>query len=148
MSYTSLHYHIVFSTKQRRPWLAPEFLPRVCQYMGGIARKLNCQVILGDGSDDHVHLAAIVHPTVALAELVKEVKSRSSGWIHRTFPELREFSWQEGYAAFTVSSSVLPKVKAYILRQREHHRKVRFQDELLALLKRHGIKYDERYIWG
>ena len=79
---------------------------------------------------------------------ISKVKSNSSGWIHGTFPELRGFAWQDGYSSFTVSPSVLPRVMQYIRNQREHHRKTTFQEELIGLLKKHGIKYDERYIWS
>jgi len=147
MSYSCFNYHIVFSTKERRPWLSSEILPRVCEYMGGIARKLNSQLLLANGAEDHVHLAAIVHPTLAVAQFVAKVKANCTGWIHQTFPELRAFSWQEGYAGFSVSSSVLAQVKAYIRGQQEHHRKRSFHEELILLLDKHGIEYDERYLW-
>jgi len=87
MSYTSLLCHIAFATEERRPFLTPEVLPRVCQYVGGIARRLDCQLPAVNGTVDHVHLAAILHPTVAVAQLLGEVKSRSSTWIHKTWPE-------------------------------------------------------------
>ena len=147
MSFTCNHYHVVFSTKERRRWLSAELLPRVCEYIGGIARNLDSQVILASGVEDHVHLAAMLHPTLSIAEFVGKVKANCTGWVHETFPELRAFRWQEGYAAFTVSVSVLPRVKTYIRRQEEHHRKMTFQEELIALLDRHGIEYDERYVW-
>ncbi len=148
MSYTSLFYHIVFSTKDRRPFLSDDTLSRTCPYMGGIARKLKCQLLLANGVSDHVHLAAVVHPTVAIADFIGKVKSNSSGWIHETFADLRDFDWQDGYAAFTVSPSVMPKVKEYIRSQPEHHKKMTFQEELIALLKKHDIEYDEKYIWA
>ena len=148
MSYVNLFYHIVFSTKDRRPWLTGQTLERTCQYMGGIARQHKSQILLGGGMPDHIHLAAIVSPTLAIAEFLKKVKACSSGWIHETFAELAGFSWQDGYAAFSVSPSVLPAVKAYVRDQAEHHKKMTFQEELVALLKKHGVEYDERYIWA
>jgi len=147
MSYTSLFYHIVFSTKERQAFLSPDKLSRACAYMGGVARELKGQVVLGNGAADHIHLAAIVHPSMALAGFVNAVKANSSRWIHETFENLADFSWQEGYAAFTVSKSALPQVMDYIKGQEAHHHKMTFQEELLALLKRHGVEYDERYIW-
>ncbi|MDY7009522.1 MAG: IS200/IS605 family transposase [Planctomycetota bacterium] len=146
MSYTNLFYHIVFSTKNRRPFLSDDVLLRACQYMGGITRKLKSQLLLANGVSDHVHLATMVHPTIAIAEFIGKVKSNSSGWIHDTFADLRDFDWQDGYAGFTVSPSVMPKVKQYIRSQPEHHKKVSFQEELIALLKKHGVEYDEKYI--
>jgi len=96
---------------------------------------------------DHVHLATVIHPTTALAEFIGKVKANTSGWIHKTFPDLREFYWQEGYAAFSISPSMLLQVKRYIRSQQKHHKKLTFKQELIALLKRHGVQYDERYIW-
>ena len=147
MSYTSLFYHIVFSTKERRAFLKPELLERVCNYMGGVARDMEGQLVAANGAADHVHLAAIVHQTVTVADFVKEVKMGGSRWIHETFPRLRDFQWQEGYAAFTVSKSIVPQVVKYVRGQKAHHQKATFQEELIALLERHGVEYDERYLW-
>ncbi len=148
MSYSSLFYHIVFSTKDRRPLLSEEILPRACEYMGGIMRNLGGKMLAGGGAADHVHLAAVLRPTGAIADAVRDVKSNASGWIHDTFPDLRAFRWQDGYAAFTVSKSTVPEVVAYIRQQKDRHGKMTFQEELIALLDRHDIAYDERYIWA
>ena len=148
MSYTSLFYHIVFSTKDRHPLLSGALLGRVCEYMGGIIRNMKGKMLAGNGAADHVHLAAVLHPTTALADALRDIKSSSSRWIHEEFPDLRGFGWQDGYAAFTVSRSVFPDVVAYIRNQEAHHKKLTFQEELLALLAKHGIEYDERYIWS
>jgi putative transposase len=147
MSHRALYYHIVFSTKERRPLLVGDTLDRACRYMAGIARKVKGELLLGNGTTDHVHLAATVPATMAVAEFVRALKANSSGWLHRTVPALRGFQWQDGYAAFTVSPSVLPQVIRYVARQPAHHRTRSFQDELVALLKKHGVEYDERYIW-
>jgi len=147
MSHRALFYHILFSTKQRRPLLAGDALSRTCRYIGGIARKLQGQVLLANGMPDHVHLAASIPATMAVADFVRAVKANSSAWAHQQFPDLRDFAWQDGYAAFTVSPSLLPQVKQYIENQAEHHRKLSFQEELVALLEKHGVEYDERYIW-
>jgi len=146
MSYTSLFYHVVFSTKDRRPLLSEELLPRACEYMGGIIRNMRGKMLAANGSADHVHLAALLRPTAAIADVVRDVKANTSGWIHQTLPNLRAFRWQDGYAAFTVSRSVVPEVVAYIRKQEAHHRKMTFQEELIGLLERHGVEYDERYI--
>jgi REP element-mobilizing transposase RayT len=147
MSYTSLHYHLVFSTKERRPHLGGELAKRVYPFLGGIARDLKCTLLIGGGAADHVHLLADVHQSLALADFVKEMKVASSRWIHETFSDEQHFGWQDGYSAFTVSKSIVPAVDKYIRSQEAHHHKQTFQEELLALLKRHGIEYDERYIW-
>ena len=146
VSYTCLYYHIVFSTKERRPVLSPDLLVRTCQYIGGIARNLRCHVMLGNGVADHINLAASIHPSVALAEFVKTIKSNSTGWIHETFAENADFGWQDGYSGFTVSKSGLPQVIAYIENQQTHHKRISFQDELVRLRKRHGVDYDERFL--
>ena len=147
MSYTSLFYHIVFSTKERRPFLTDAILPRTREYIGGIIRSLKGQMLKANGSDDHLHVVAICPATATLASFVGKFKARSSGWIHETFPGEEGFSWQEGYAAFSVSRSALPRVLAYVEGQAEHHRRMTFQEELLSLLEKHEIEYDERYIW-
>ena len=146
MSYTCLQYHIVFATKNRRAVLQAELLPRLVKYIGGIVRGLRGQLLEANGPEDHLHLAAIVPATVCIADFLRDVKGDCSRWLHETFPQLRAFAWQDGYAAFTVSKSAMPEVIDYIRRQREHHEKMTFQEELIALLERHGIEYDERYI--
>ncbi|MFA6135365.1 MAG: IS200/IS605 family transposase [Phycisphaerae bacterium] len=146
MSYTSHFYHIVFSTKDRRPFLDEACLPRIIDYLGGIIRNLKGQMLAGNGVPDHIHLAVIVHPTIAVSEFINKLKSNSSGWIHETFAELKAFGWQDGYSSFTVSRSILPKVIEYIRGQQAHHKTKTFEEELLALLKKHGIAYDERYV--
>jgi REP element-mobilizing transposase RayT len=147
MSHRALYYHIVFSTKERRPLLVGGTLDKTCRYMGGIARKLKGELLLANGTIDHVHVAANIPASMAVADFVRALKANSSGWLHQTLPTLRSFQWQDGYAAFTVSPSVLPQVTRYIARQAAHHRKRSFQDELVALLEKHGVQYDERYIW-
>ncbi len=147
VSYTALFYHIVFSTKERRSMLSQDILPRVCQYMGGIARNLKGQILVGNGAPDHIHLLGTIPATATVAEFVGKVKANATGWIHETQEDLREFAWQDGYAAFSVSPSVLPHVKQYIRTQQEHHRKMSFQEELVVLLEKHGVEYDKRYIW-
>lgn len=146
MSYHSLHYHIVFSTKERRPWLKGERLTECCRYLGGIVRDLKGVMLDANGDADHVHLVASIPPTIAVSQFLQEVKGGSSKWFHETFPEMRDFWWQEGYAAFAVSKSALSDVQKYVRGQAEHHQKMNFQDELIALLDRHGIEYDPRYV--
>jgi len=146
MSWTSLYYHIVFGTSQRRAFLNDELRERVLKYIGGIVRNMNCQLLEGNGQADHVHLVGMFHPSVALAECVRTVRSNSSGWIHQTLPNLRQFAWQDGYAAFTVSPSVLPDVTQYVRNQDLHHRKMTFHEELVTMLRKHGIDFDERYV--
>ena len=146
MSYTQLNYHLVFSTKDRRPWLGPEVMPRLREYLGGIIRNLGGQMVAANGPADHVHLATILNQKRPLMDILQELKQSSSKWIHQEFPDLRAFAWQDGYAAFTVSHSGMPQVVEYIAQQVPHHRRQTFVEELIALLERHGVQYDERYI--
>ncbi|NLX59308.1 MAG: IS200/IS605 family transposase [Phycisphaerae bacterium] len=142
MSYTCLLYHVVFATKDRRPWLSSEYLPRIQEYMGGTLRNLKGKLLAAGGVADHVHLAMSLNPSVAVADAVRTVKCNSTGWIRDTFPGLTSFAWQDGYAAFSVSMSALPQVHRYLAGQAAHHAKRSFADELRALLVKHGIEFD------
>ncbi len=146
-SHCNLLYHIVFSTKGREPWLTPEIRPRTHQYLGGAIRNEGGIALIVNGTTDHVHVLAKLRQDKAISKLIGELKANSSGWISRTFKEAAAgFQWQEGYGAFTVSESQLPKVHRYIERQEEHHRSVSFLEEFKTLLKAHGLTFDERYL--
>jgi len=145
-SFTNLLYHIIFSTKDRRPIITIDHQPRLYEYIGGIVRGVGGISLGVNGMDDHVHLVAKLRPDWALSDVLRELKSNASGWMHDVFPRLSDFSWQRGYAAFTVSQSNLKQVQRYIDHQKEHHRKVSFRDEFINFLKINGIEYDERYI--
>jgi REP element-mobilizing transposase RayT len=147
-TYTCLQYHVTFSTKNRERWITPDLEPRLWAYLGGIARDNGIVPLKIGGIEDHVHLVLGVPPTLAPSKMVQLLKGGSSKWIHDAFPVLRGFRWQDGYGAFTVSKSNLPEVITYVETQREHHRSKTFQEEFRALLDRHGIEYDERYLWG
>jgi REP element-mobilizing transposase RayT len=147
-TFTSLHYHFVFSTKNRERWISPEIEQRIWKYLGGIARQNQMKALQIGGVDDHVHLVVGMPPTLTVSRALQLLKGGSSRWIHETFPALAGFEWQDGYAAFTVSKSQLPDVVEYAAHQREHHRVRTFQDEYRALLEKHGIEFDERYVWG
>jgi len=146
-SFVSLHCHLVFSTKNREPLIRPSWSPRLYQYIGGIVRGQSGRLIAAGGMADHVHLLVSMGKTRAVADLVRDVKSNSSGWVHETFANLGGFAWQTGYGAFAVSYSNVGEVKRYIAGQEEHHRVRSFKEEFLAFLERHEIEYDERYIW-
>ena len=145
-SYTNLLYHIVFSTKDRRPLITPDYEIRLYDYIGGTVRSLGGISLELNGTDDHVHLLAKLRPDRALSDVLRDLKANASGWMHDVFPELREFSWQRGYGAFTVSQSNVEEVRRYIARQKEHHRKVSFRDEFIQFLNANGIEYDERFV--
>jgi len=146
MSFTNLNYHIVFATKDRRPSMSPELLPRICEYIAGVIYNHNGTPLIINGMPDHLHMAVNVAPTIALSDFVRDVKANASRWIHETFPDLQSFGWQNGYSAFTVSRSAKDLIVAYIAHQQEHHKTMTFQEELVALLDKHEIEYDERYI--
>ncbi|MEP7339271.1 MAG: IS200/IS605 family transposase, partial [Acidobacteriota bacterium] len=145
-TYTSLHYHVIFSTKNRVAYLKPEIEQRVWAYIGGVARKHKMTALQIGGFDDHIHALVMAPPMIAPSQIAQYLKGDSSKWIYETFPELRDFAWQEGYGAFTVSKSNLETVVAYIQKQREHHQKITFQAEYLDFLQKHGVEYDERYV--
>lgn len=147
MSYTSLHYHIVFSTKERRPYLDPDGDERLNAYFGGIIRNLKAKLHIVNNTADHVHLAVGLHPSVSIASFVGTIKTNSSKWIHETFDALQTFSWQEGYSAFSVSYSAINKVIEYTRNQQEHHKKLSFEEELVRLLEKHQIEYDPKYVF-
>ncbi len=147
-TYTSLHYHVIFSTKNREPWLVPDIEQRVWAYVGGIARAHQMIALQVGGIEDHIHALVTAPATLAPSQIAQFLKGDSSRWIHDEFPTLRNFGWQDGYGAFTASKSNLPAIVLYIETQREHHRKRTFQEEYLEFLRQHGIQYDERYLWG
>jgi putative transposase len=147
-TYTSLHYHIVFSTKNREPFIKKDMRERIWAFLGGIARENKMTALYIGGTEDHIHILLMAPPAMALSKMVQLLKGGSSKWIHETFPEMRGFAWQDGYGAFTVSKSHLPEIVRYIQGQEEHHRAKTFQEEYLAFLQKHGIEYDERYVWG
>ena len=147
-TFASLFYHVVFSTKNRVGFIRPEIEERVWTYIGGIARKHKMTAIQVGGAEDHIYALVMAPPTLAPFEIAKYLKGDSSKWIHEEFPDLRGFSWQDGYGAFSVSKSNVPSVVKYIQDQREHHKTRTFQEEYLEFLGKHGVEYDERYLWG
>jgi REP element-mobilizing transposase RayT len=146
-TFTCRRYHIVVSTKHREPWLPAHVQERVWAYLGGIARQHDLTPLLIGGMEDHIHMLLGMPPTVTVSEALRYVKGGSSGWIKENVPGCRGFAWQDGYGAFTVSKSSESDVKEYIAKQQEHHRVKTFQEEYRALLDRHGIQYDEKYLW-
>ncbi|MHC4855605.1 MAG: IS200/IS605 family transposase [Planctomycetota bacterium] len=148
MSYTSLNYHIVFSTKERRAYFNEEQVQTVCRYIGGILRNQKGRLLTANGTADHLHLAASLHPQTNLSDCLREIKASSSRWIHEKYADLERFSWQDGYSAFSVSYSGVDAVLAYIKNQKEHHRKMTFEEELISLLNKHNIDYDPKYVFG
>jgi len=139
--------HVVFSTKERRRTIHESFRPRLFEYMGGIARNEFGRSLVVGGTADHVHGLLSVRPAVSVSDAMRKWRSLSSGWVHKSFPERREFAWQEGYGAFSVSPSNAERVVRYILNQEAHHKRITFKEEFIALLDRHGIEYDPETLW-
>ena len=147
-TYISSLYHCVFSTKQRRRWLSAEVREQLWPYLGGIARKNKMKALAIGGVEDHVHLLLSLPSRIDIAKAIQLIKGGSSKWLHETYPELRSFAWQEGYGAFSIGVSQIEATVRYINSQLQHHRKKTFQEEFLAILERHGIEFDLRYVWG
>ena len=147
-SLSAVYIHLVFSTKDRRPLLRDKpTRDALHSYLGGVSKQLDCPPILIGGVEDHVHLLARFGRTITQAEWVKELKRVSNLWLKERGRDYADFEWQGGYADFSVSQSNLEPVKQYIAGQEEHHRKIGFQDELRALLRKHEIEWDEKYVW-
>ena len=144
MPYCQLFYHLVWATKNRQPLITGAHQSRLYDYIGGTIRELGGISLAINGTEDHVHLLVKLRPDRALSDVLRDLKANASGWMHDVFPGLKDFSWQRGYGAFTVSQSNVEKVRDYIARQKEHHQKKSFRDEFKELLQANGIEYDER----
>ena len=145
-THLSLHYHIVFSTKDRAPIIAAAWRERLPAYIGGVGQNIDGVPEAIGGVADHVHLLIGLRATARLADVRRDLKAGSSRWVHDEIRE-RAFTWQEGYGAFTVSASQREEVREYIARQEEHHRKRTFQEEYVELLQRSGVEYNGLYLW-
>jgi putative transposase len=146
-TYTNLLYHIIFSTKERRPFINPKLRVELHPSIGGIIRDLKGEPIEIGGVEGHIHILAKLPATLALSDALREIKSNSSKWAGERPDLVRTFLWQTGYAAFTVSKSQVVVVRKYIRNQELHHRRKSFKQELVSLLKKNDIDYDERYLW-
>jgi REP element-mobilizing transposase RayT len=147
-SYTSLFAHIIFSTHNREPLLKSPLRERLFAYMGGIARENKIKAVSIGGVMDHAHMLLLIPANIPIAKAVQLVKGGSSKWLHENNTSLKNFAWQEGYGAFSISASQVPEVAVYIAGQEEHHRIKSFQEEYLSFLKENNVEYDERYVWG
>jgi REP element-mobilizing transposase RayT len=147
-SITQLYLHIVFSTKNHVPFLGTQIRSELFKYIGGILNNLECTSIKIGGVDDHIHILCRLSKKIAVVSLLEEIKKSSSKWIKTKGNEFRDFHWQDGYGAFTVSPAGVDNVSLYIENQEEHHSKKKFRDEYLELLKSNNADYDERYLWN
>ena len=146
-SLSSILIHLIFSTKNRHPFLTPEIDAELYPYMASIFKSMKSPPLIINGTSDHVHTFFSLSRVVTIADLVEEVKTGSSKWIKSKGRRFRQFHWQSGYGAFSIGQSQVPTVKRYIERQKEHHRRVTFQDEYRQFLKAYEVDYDERYVW-
>jgi putative transposase len=146
-SLASVLVHLVYSTKNRVPSIMPEIEGELYAYQGAVLREMDCPCLTINGTADHLHMLFSLARTVALSDLVEEVKKRSSKWLKTKSPTLRSFQWQTGYGAFSIGRSGVEGLKRYIADQKEHHRKTSFEDEYRSLLKKYQVDFDERYVW-
>ena len=145
--YLCVKLHMIWSTKGRRRLIDPDWSHRLHAFMASIAQSKNARLLEVNSQPDHIHSYILMPSTISIADLVNALKANSTRWIRQTFPNMRWLSWQEGYAAFSVSNSLEEGVIEYIRNQNEHHRGQDFQKELLELLGRHGVQYDPRYVF-
>jgi len=139
--------HFVFSTKDRAALIKPDMRSRLTEYVGGVCRTSRCALVAASMMPDHAHLLVRMHGSVSMSDLLREVKCRSSAFVREAFAGREWGGWQNGYGGFAVSRSGLDAVEAYIAGQEEHHRRMTFQEEFVALLERHGVEYDPKYLW-
>jgi|SRR5690606_35228504 len=145
-TYTQILYQIVFSTKNREKVLLPEHRPELFKYIWGILKNKNCHLYRINGVEDHIHIATHLHPSVALASLVKDIKLASSKYIKENSLFTHFNGWQEGYGAFTYTVKEKDRLIEYIKNQEEHHKKVTFRNEYIQLLQEHNVEFDEKYL--
>ena len=145
-THLSLHYHLVFSTKNRIPLIKKDWRDRLHSYMGGIVNGINGVPLAIGGIEDHVHLLIGLRATHRLDYVLRDIKRDSSSWVHNVIGR-NQFEWQSGYLGITVSPSQIERVRRYVLNQEMHHQRKTFQEEYLELLKLSAIEYDERYVW-
>jgi REP element-mobilizing transposase RayT len=146
-SFACLHYHLIFSTKDRASMIVYSIRQRLYDYVGGITKNDQGRLLAAGGTGDHMHLLVSLRPQPAIANVLRDIKANSSRWVHETFPNMGAFGWQDGYGAFTVSYSQLEQVRRYIQEQEEHHHKMTFQEEFIQFLERHGVEYSPEHIW-
>ena len=143
----SLLVHLVFYTNHRRDFITPELEPHLYAYLGGIARNHQARLIAAGGTANHVHLVISQSKNMALSDLLAELKKSSSVWIKTQNVTLAGFHWQDGYGAFSIGASQVPIVKAYLARQKQHHQKKTFEEEMIEFLERYSIQYKKEYLW-
>jgi len=146
-SLANVYIHLIFSTKDRHPFLTDHVRPSLHSYFGQVGKTLECPIILANSVEDHVHILHRLSRTFPISKAVEEFKKSTSKWLKTQSPDLAKFSWQSGYGAFSVSESNLAATTAYIQNQREHHRTKSFKEEFREFLDKNDLTYDEKYVW-
>ena len=147
-SLSKLYIHIVFHIKYNSVVIRQKDKQRLYAYMGKVIKSNESIPIVINGIEDHVHILCIMSKNIALAKVVEEIKRHSSRWIKTIDSYYREFAWQGGYGGFSVSQSILNKVKRYIENQEDHHKQISFKEEYLLFMKEYKIQYNEKYLWS
>ena len=147
-SLSKLYVHMIFHTKYSQNLIRPEIEEELYAYMGGIIKANDSIPLKINGIENHVHILAVMSKNISLAKFLEEIKKNSSKWIKTKGENYKNFAWQGGYGAFSVSQSGIKEVKKYIENQKEHHKKVTFRDEFIQFLQKYEIEYDERYLWS
>jgi len=147
-SLACIYVHIVFSTKNRAPFLKNDDIrTQMHAYLSSVCKAYDSVSLITGGTEDHVHILCSVSKNFPISKIIGEIKRNSSKWIKKKGAEYSEFQWQNGYGAFSVSSSNLESVRRYIIDQKHHHKKYTFKEELIRLLKKHGVEFNEKYLW-
>ena len=147
-TYIASYAHVIFSTKERRRVITPDLQQSLWPYIGGIARAHDMRALCVGGVEDHLYVLLSQNGTLGLSKVVQLLKGNSSKWINDALKGRRDFAWQEGFGAFSIGQSPLERTAQYIQGQAEHHRRVSFEEEFVTFLKRYGVQYDPRYVFG
>jgi REP-associated tyrosine transposase len=145
-SFTQNLQHIIFSTKSRDNWIDPSWEKDLYSYIGGILKRIDCKLLTAGSISDHIHLLTSIDKNLTIPEVVRKIKSSSTNWVKKNIQNRGGFAWQNGYAAFSVSNSNVDKVQNYIMNQRNHHKKINFEEEIKLFLDKHKIPYDKRFL--
>ena len=149
MTQTFVHnlQHIIFSTRNRDKWIDESWADNLYGYIGGILNRIGCRLLIAGGTSDHIHLLSSIDKNLTIPEVIRTIKSSSTTWIRKSIKNKKAFSWQCGYASFSVGKLQANQVERYIRNQRDRHRNLGFKDELRTFLRKYGFEYDEEYLW-
>jgi len=146
-SLAKIYLHIIFSTKNRNNILHPDIENELYKYIAGIMKNLNCTTIKIGGTSNHIHILNIFSRTIPIGKLIGTIKKESSKWIKTKGINYHNFHWPNGYGVFSIAHSQVEAVEKYIKNQKEHHKKMTFQEEYRKFLHKYNVDYDERYVW-